>query len=516
MNDRTISDARNAAEATVPASPEAEAGVLGCCLLAPDSVDAGKERKVSAHWFHDLRNALVWKAISDLHAKGVPPDAVTLAEQLKANGVLDQVGGLARIGELMSAAPSAVNLPWYLDLLAEKHTLRKCLEVCREVESEVFESDETPERIVSKAEGRFVALAEGAIETPGISIKEGLRQVVDDLEEYHRGGLQVSGKVLTGLSFLDKKLSGIGGRNGNFIVIAGRPGTGKTALASQVAFHAAIEHKLGAVPVLVFSMEMAAAPFLKRAMFARAGVDQQRFREGFSAGPDLPALVKANEEMSRSKVWIDDESNLDIDSLRARARRYYRRENIGLIVIDYIQLMRPSRRTKDQNRAYELEDISHGLQALGKELNVPIICLAQMNRNVEQRERGNKTPQLADLKDSGAIEQDADVVIFLHKPHLKDDEEERFENAREVWMAKERRRLGLPDHAAINAPYVTEAFVAKNRYGPSSTGSLLCFHGGSTRYEDYFEWLKELKLKDYAAGEKASRDDAGEPGEEIL
>jgi replicative DNA helicase len=332
-------------------------------------------------------------------------------------------------------------------------------------------------------------------------------------DTYQRKEARDAGKVVgisTGLKKLDEKTGPL--EPGQLWIIAGRPAMGKSALALQIAIAVATAGHGAAI----VSLEMSRVELAKRQLSANSAVHSDKIRDGRVNDYDLEALAGAYEWLRGLPVWIQDDTSSSIGLLKAKLKRLKttaeRRGNpLKLVVVDYLQLIEGQ---KGLPREQAVAMVSRSLKAIAMDLELTVVGVSQLNRGCEDRK--DKHPIMSDLRESGAIEQDADVVIFLHKPHLKDDEEERFENAREVWMAKERRRLGLPDHAAINAPYVTEAFVAKNRYGPSSTGSLLCFHGGSTRYEDYFEWLKELKLKDYAAGEKASRDDAGEPGEEIL
>ena len=490
-----------------PGAPEAERGVLGCLLWEPDKLDECAEAGVEPEWFYDLRNAEIFETLRELWGAGKPLDLITVQQCLRDRNSLERLGGVAGLQALMDVVPSAANLSHYLDIVQDKFVQRQILRECAEAAARVRTWEGNPQAIISHMEGKIMELSQSVRQKPAQSALELVPQVVDRLEHYTRGSAQITGQIVTGLDYFDKLTLGLGGNNGNLWVISGRPGTGKTSFAMQVAFHVALdfEHwqetgekhadgapkmvKLTGQPVGVFSMEMNATALMQRTLFQRAKVDMQTWRTGFADGGVQRNLITAAGRLAKAQVHVDDESRMTIDTLRARARRMYRQLGCRLFIVDYIQLMRANRVGKRDDRVQELAEISAGLQALGKELNCPIIVLAQMNRDYEKEV--NRKPRLSDLKDCGAIEQDADGVVFLYSPKMNAEKEGE-------WDAQVQRVYG---ESWSKHPRRVNALIAKNRYGPADKDCELVFHASYTAFEDYGEWQKENGLKQRAAGE---------------
>jgi len=514
---RAKSQAGSTADRLPPYAPEAEQAALSCILggnpeSAASCLNTCEERGVSEAWFYDLRHQVIWWAMADIHKRGLLVESTIVYQWLLDSQRAADAGGLDYLMETANKLGIPSMLPQFLDTLEEKWLQRRIIQTATGATASVYEGTIPTTQIIAQVEKEVLALSEdrsGERERP---IKELVVERIDELEHYHRGQVQMRGMFTTGLDYTDKLLGGIGGRNGNFFVIAGRPGTGKTTLALQVAAHVAIEAvwwepEMGAdgklaiaedgspkfvrhetAPVGIFSLEMASESLVERMMFMRGGADMQRWRTGFAEKADLAGLVKASSELGKSAMWIDDTGAYVLDQLRARARRMARQYGVKLFVIDYIQLM-DAGRTGKPDRVQELMEISKGIRRLAKELKVPFIVLAQMNRDYEKEP--NRDPRLADLKDCGAIEQDADVVGFLHTPRLKDETKAETEDMLtqvygEDW-SKHPQRVNL--------------LVAKNRFGPTGKAEML-FQKSSTRFYCWNAWKVEHGFRQASAGER--------------
>lgn len=507
-----------------PYAAEAEKAVIGCGLdvmpgASREAMNACEEYGLRGEWFYDLRHRKTWEVMAEIHGAGRDVDVITLQQRLKDRGLLDEVGGIAFLGECQNAAPVASAVGNYLEILEEKFIERRLVAVGTEMRQGVFaveEGEKTSVReLLARCEREVLRLGEESAAEREQHIREVLRAVVNELEDYHRGHAQMRG-IGTGLEYVDKLLCGLGGKNGNYIVLSARPGMGKTSLATQIAMHAALdyvwwdpvieggkpvmepqedgserikcERKVG-VPVGIFTLEMAQEALVSRMLFQRAEGDLQRWRTGFATNADVQPLATAAGGLAKAPIYIDDAGRCTVDSLRAKARRMARQYGIKLFVIDYIQLMRSGGRRFREDRVQELSEISGEIQGLGKELQVPFIVLAQMNRDYEKDP--NRRPRLSDLKDCGSIEQDADVVGFLYGPKLKAAQEEQYEAAMTAVYGDDWSQY----------PERVDLLVAKNRYGPSGVAQLL-FQKSCTRFRDWVGWLKDHKQKDLAAGER--------------
>jgi len=399
-----------------PHSVEAEQGVLGCALLAPQEClgDCIEKLKAASEVFYDLRHRSIYEAMVEMYDQKQAIDLITLQQRLKDRQQLDAVGGLAYLSSLPDAVPSAANLAYYLGIVREKFILRKMIQTCTDVVGRVYEHEGEVDALLDEVERDILHISEARVEASTNTIKELVHSAISTIETFHQRQGMLTG-VGTGFIDLDKMTSGF--HEGEMIVIAARPSMGKTSLAMNIAEHVALELRL---PVGVFSLEMTAESLVLRMLCSRARVNLRNIRDGFLAERDFPKLTGAAGKLAGAPLFIDDTSGLSILQLRAKARRMAQQYGIKLFVIDYLQLLHSTARRAD-NRQQEIADISSGVKSLAKELRVPVVVLSQLNRELEKDK--NRKPRLSDLRESGAIEQDADLVALLYKPSNGDDDE---------------------------------------------------------------------------------------------
>ena len=398
-----------------PHSPEAELGVLGCVLLSPNECMGeciGKFQR-GAEVFYDLRHQTIFSMLVEMFDSREAIDIITLQQRLKNKQMLEEVGGIAYLSALPDAVPSAANLSYYLDIVQEKYLLRRMIQTCTEVVGRVYDHEGEVDALMDEVERDILRISESRVQSQTITIKELVKKAIGTIEDFHQRQGVLTG-VGTGFADLDKMTSGLHG--GEMVVIAARPSMGKTSLAMNISEHVAIEQRL---PVGVFSLEMTAESLVLRMLCSRSRVNLRNVREGFLAERDFPKLTGAAGKLANSPLFIDDSSALSILQLRAKARRMFQQYGIKLFVIDYLQLLHSTAR-RAENRQQEISDISSGIKALAKELKVPIIVLSQLNRELEREK--NRKPRLSDLRESGAIEQDADLVGLLYTPSSDDEE----------------------------------------------------------------------------------------------
>ena len=410
-----FSDAATKVDRLPPHSPEAEQGVLGCVLLSPNECvgQCVEKFKSGAEVFYDLRHQTIFETLVEMYDKREAIDIITLQQQLKNKKRLEEVGGLAYLNSLPDTVPSAANLSYYLEIVLEKYILRKMIHTCTEVVGRVYEHEGEVDALLDEVERDILRISEARVEGKTDKIKELVKKAISTIEDYHQRQGMLTG-VGTGFADLDKMTSGLHG--GEMIVVAARPSMGKTSLAMNIAEHVALEQKL---PVGVFSLEMTSDSLVLRMLCSRSRVNLRNVREGFLAERDFPKLTGAAGKLASAPLFIDDSSGLSILQLRAKARRMSQQYGIKLFVIDYLQLLHSTAR-RAENRQQEIADISNGIKSLAKELDVPVIVLSQLNRELEKDK--DRKPRLSDLRESGAIEQDADVVALLYKPSREDDE----------------------------------------------------------------------------------------------
>ncbi|HJD45012.1 MAG TPA: replicative DNA helicase [Candidatus Paenalcaligenes intestinipullorum] len=436
-----------------PHSVEAEQSVLGGLLLDNAAWDRIADL-VEDDDFYRFDHRIIWHHITRLISLSRPADVVTVYESLHSAGKADEVGGLPYLNALAHNTPSAANIRRYAEIVRERSMLRKLVSVSDEIASAAFNPQGKEARqILDEAESRVFQIAQdGARGSQGFQeIKPLLTQVVERIDElYHREGDSEITGVPTGFIDLDRMTSGL--QAGDLVIVAGRPSMGKTSLSMNIGEHVAIQQGL---PVAVFSMEMGAVQLAMRMVGSVGMLDQHRMRTGKLTGEDWPKLTHAVQQVQDAQIYIDETPGLSAMEVRARARRLARQcGKLGLIIIDYLQLMSGS--SGSENRATEISEISRSLKGLAKELDCPLIALSQLNRSLEQRP--NKRPVMSDLRESGAIEQDADLILFIYRDEVYNPDS--------------------PDKGTA------ELIIGKQRNGPIGTVRV-AFQGASTRFLNY-------------------------------
>lgn len=433
-----------------PQSIEAEQAVLGGLMLAPDSYDRIADQ-LGDNDFYRRDHQLIYRAIRELAEKNRPFDAVTLGEWFESQGLSEQVAGGAYLIELASTTPSAANITAYAEIVRDKAILRQLIDVGTGIVNDGFQPDgRDSSEILEEAERQVLAIAQANTtgKTDFTPVTKALSEAFDVLQTRYTNGSGVTG-LSTGYTELDMMTAGL--QKTDLIILAARPAMGKTTLALNMAEYAAFRSKL---PVAVFSMEMSASQLAMRLISSVGRVNAQRLRTGQLEDEDWSRVTSAIRQLREVKIFIDDEPGLSPVKLSAKARRLKREHGLGLIVIDYLQLM--SVPGNSENRATEISEISRSLKGLAKELQVPVIALSQLNRSLETRT--DKRPVMADLRESGAIEQDADMIMFIYR-----DDYYNKENSPDKGLA--------------------EVIIGKQRSGP--TGSIkLKFFGEYTRFDN--------------------------------
>ena len=435
-----------------PHSIEAEQSVLGGLLLDNSAWDRITDL-LTEEDFYRFDHKLIWQHISRLIGLARPADVVTVNESLSSAGKVEETGGLAYLNALAHNTPSAANIRRYAEIVRERAMLRKLVSVADEIAAGALNPQGKEARqLLDEAESKVFQIAqEGARGSAGFqSIQPLLTQVVERIDElYHREGDSDVTGVPTGFSDLDRMTSGL--QQGDLVIVAGRPSMGKTSFSMNIGEHVAIEQGL---PVAVFSMEMGAVQLAQRMVGSVGLLDQHRMRTGKLTESDWPRLTHAVQQVQQAQIYIDESPALSAVEVRARARRLARQcGQLGMIIIDYLQLMSGS---GGENRATEISEISRSLKGLAKELNCPLIALSQLNRSLEQRP--NKRPVMSDLRESGAIEQDADVILFIYRDEVYNPDS--------------------PDKGTA------EIIIGKQRNGPIGTVRLT-FQGASTRFLNF-------------------------------
>ena len=436
-----------------PHSIEAEQSVLGGLLLDNAAWDRIADILVDED-FYRFDHRIIWQHITRLIGLGRPADVVTVYESLSTAGKAEEVGGLQYLNALAHNTPSAANIRRYAEIVRERSMLRKLVTVADEISSAAFNPQGKEARqILDDAESRVFQIAqEGSRGSAGfLEIQPLLTQVVERIDElYHREGDSEITGIPTGFVDLDRMTSGL--QPGDLVIVAGRPSMGKTSLSMNIGEHVAIEQGL---PVAVFSMEMGAVQLAMRMVGSVGLLDQHRMRTGKLVAEDWPKLTHAVQKVQEAQIYIDETPGLSGMEVRARARRLARQcGKLGLIIIDYLQLM--SGNSGSENRATEISEISRSLKGLAKELDCPLIALSQLNRSLEQRP--NKRPVMSDLRESGAIEQDADLILFIYRDEVYNPDS--------------------PDKGTA------ELIIGKQRNGPIGTVRV-AFQGASTRFLNY-------------------------------
>lgn len=441
-----------------PHSVEAEQSVLGGLMLENGSWDKVSDQVTDGD-FYRRDHRLIFSAIRHLAEESTPFDVVTLAEWLDKKGELDNVGGINYLGTLVTNTPSAANIKSYANIVRERSVLRQLIQVANDIADSGFHPEgRTISELLDEAERRVFEIADqGSRGNKGFAgMKELLTQAVEKIDYLFTQDNPITG-VPTGFDDFDDKTSGL--QRSDLIIIAGRPSMGKTTFAMNIAENAAIK---GQVPVAVFSMEMPGEQLAMRMMSSLGRIDQHKVRTGKLEDDDWPRLTSAVGILSEAPIYIDDTPGLTPTELRSRSRRLAREHGLGLIVIDYLQLMQGSPGASKENRATEISEISRSLKGLAKELNVPVIALSQLNRGLEQRP--DKRPVMSDLRESGAIEQDADVIIFIYRDEVY-NEDSAEKGTAEILIRKQRNGPIGMSRLAFLGKYTRFENLAHDHYG---------------------------------------------------
>lgn len=424
-----------------PQNVEAEVSLLGSILLDGDVITTIAD-KISNEDFYDRRHGIIYDAILRLYEQNKPVDLLTLSSTLNDRGDLEQVGGASYLTELTNAVPTAAHGEHYADIVAEKALRRKLIKASEDITSMSFSDNTTSvQEILEQAEARLFSVSQRTLKQDLVSIEQILAEGFDRLDELHKNKGALRG-IRTGWKDLDKKTSGL--QRSDLIVLAARPAMGKTTMVGNLVQNVAGLEKQA---VLFFSLEMSKDQLVDRMLAAESGVDAWKIRTGDLNDDDFEKLGQAMGSLSESPIFIDDTPGISIMEMRTKARREANKHPLGLIVVDYLQLMSGTGKANDFNRVQEISEISRGLKLIAREMNVPVVALSQLSRSVEQRP--DKIPQLSDLRESGSIEQDADIVMFIYREDYYNPETDR--------------------------QHITDLIIAKHRNGP--TGKIeLYFH----------------------------------------
>jgi replicative DNA helicase len=409
-----------------PQALDVERTVLGSMLIDANAAVNAME-KLTEDCFYATANKQIFVCLREMFEKSIPFDIITLADELRKKDLLDAVGAEPYLAELVNNVATSANIEYHARILSEKATLRTLITTSAEITTDCFSTEAEAQEILDKAESRIFGIAESSIKNTFESLGQLLPRTFEDIDKYSKGGVQ---GVPSGFKGLDELTSGF--QKSDFIIIAGRPSMGKTAFALSIALHAAVEAKY---PTAIFSLEMSKAQLAQRMLCAEARINMHSLRSGTLPHKELPKLSIAAGPLSEAPLFIDDTPGITVLEVRAKARRLKTQQNIALIIIDYLQLMGTV--GKVENRQQEISQISRSLKGISKELDVPVIALSQLSRAVEQR-GGDHRPQLSDLRESGAIEQDADVVMFVFREEVYTKDDDSKKGLAEIIIGKQR------------------------------------------------------------------------------
>ncbi len=413
-------------ERVPPQSLDVEKTILGSMLIDNEAAVRALEL-LDDECFYSSGHKKIFIAMKELFEKSNPIDIITVADLLRRKNWIQDVGEEVYLSELVENITTSGNIDYYSGLLREKATLRYLITAAAEITTDCFDSEQEPQMILDTAEKRIFNISESRISSSFESTASLLSRTFADIEEYAKGGIK---GVPTGFTGLDEMTTGL--QRGDLIIIAGRPSMGKTAFILSLALHAAAVAKNSTA---IFSLEMSKGQLVQRMLCAEARVNMHSLRSGTLPKRDYPKLSLAAGPLSEAPIYIDDTPAITVLELRAKARRLKAKHNLDLLIIDYLQLMGSS--GKAESRQQEISTISRSLKGVAKELDVPVIALSQLSRAVEQR-TGNHRPQLSDLRESGAIEQDADVVMFVYRDEVYNKDDETNKGKAEIIIGKQR------------------------------------------------------------------------------
>lgn len=410
-----------------PQNIDAEMSLLGAVLIDEETL-ADISEHVTAKDFYDKRHAAIYAAMMRLFERHKPVDLLTLTDELKKKDELEAIGGSAYLSELTNYVPTAAHAAAYAEIVAQRAVRRRLIKASGEIAEFGYDDDTTVQELLEKAEAELFSVSDQSLKQDLVSIESILTESFDRMEELHRNKGALRG-VRTGYRDLDNMTAGL--QRSDLIVLAARPAMGKTTLVTNLAYNVATIAKQ---PVLFFSLEMSKEQLVDRMLTDASGVDAWNIRTGNLTDDDFAKLSDAMGELAEAPIYIDDTPGLSVLEMRTKARRAQHEQPLGLVIVDYLQLMQATGRS-DGNRVQEVSEISRGLKLIARELNVPVIALSQLSRSVESR--SPQIPQLADLRESGSIEQDADIVMFIYREAYYNPETER-ENITDLIIAKHR------------------------------------------------------------------------------
>jgi replicative DNA helicase len=411
-----------------PQNLDAERAVLGGMLLEPEAATRAVEI-VGADDFYRPAHGKIFGAMLALFSRREPIDVMTLSEELAKAGDLDAVGGIAALTDLVDSTPSAANIEHYARIVLDKYILRQLIRASTDIAEDAYAASREADAILDAAEQKIFKISESRVSQGFVHIKDVLKERFDEIQRVHETRISVTG-LASGFIDLDKFTAGF--HPSDMVIIAGRPSMGKTSFALNIAQHVGL---LERKPVAIFSLEMSKELLVQRLLCSEGQVDAQKVRSGFTSAKDIERLTNAAGLLSEAPIFIDDTPAISTLDMRARARRLKSEHDIALIIIDYLQLARCSERS--ENRQQEISSISRSLKALAKELSIPVIALSQLSRAVEAR-GGDRRPMLSDLRESGAIEQDADLVLFLYRAEFYDPDDPDKQGKAELIIGKQR------------------------------------------------------------------------------
>ncbi|HYG83827.1 MAG TPA: replicative DNA helicase [Verrucomicrobiae bacterium] len=439
-------DAKKTLAAKIPPqNTDAEMSLLGAILIDEDALSAVTD-KVAAADFYDKRHSLIFAAMLRLYERHKPVDLLTLSDELKGRDELEQVGGSVYLTDLTNYVPTSAHAEAYADLVAQKAVRRRLIKASTEIAELGYDEEKDIQELLGQAESELFSVSDASLKQDLTSLEQILTDSFDRMEELHRNKGALRG-IRTGYRDLDSMTAGL--QRSDLIILAARPAMGKTTLVTNLAYNVATVDKH---PVLFFSLEMSKEQLVDRMLADASGVDAWNIRTGNLSDDDFGKISEAMGEMAEAPIFIDDTPGMTVLEMRTKARREAHNHPLGLIIVDYLQLMQPSGRS-DGNRVQEVSEISRGLKLIARELNVPVIALSQLSRSVESR--SPQIPQLADLRESGSIEQDADIVAFIYR--------EEYYN---------------PD---TDRQRITDLIIAKHRNGPVGKVELY-FHPERLRF----------------------------------
>jgi replicative DNA helicase len=417
-----------------PHDEQAEQSILGSILIDPEAIVEVADR-VKPEFFYYDRNSKIFETMLNLYANDEPIDLVTLTSKLKKAKLFKRIGGASYLSDLLNIVPTSGNIKHYASIVEDAYIKRKLISVAAKATEEAFKEEKETAELLDTAESAIFSLTRQHIKQDFISLKEAMTESYERISDIHKSGGKLRG-VSTGFVDLDNRLAGM--QASNLLILAARPGIGKTAFALNIAKHAALKDK---VPVAFFSLEMSKEELVDRLLVSQANIDAWKLKTGRLSDTDFANITQAMTELSKAELFIDDTPGLNVLELRTKARKLQAEKNIGLVIVDYLQLAEAGRRF--DNRVVEVTMVSQSLKNLARELKVPVVALSQLSRAIETR--GAKQPQLADLRESGAIEQDADVVMFLYREEDNIDEYDK-NILTKLYIAKHRNgKLGLID-----------------------------------------------------------------------